>query len=167
MKYIASMSCEQMEKPFNDEEEKCFKDALEEPAVTVPCSEIQQIQPEVLAEHSVTVSNDHDDACSVSSNELVTNEGDDKLAELDPNSREYRMIMVRKLLDDARSARSYSTTASTIAPSVITDRIKSGLREQEKKDQKKRAVPKGEASAVRRMRKDNNSIVKEFRGWEF
>ncbi|XP_055637538.1 uncharacterized protein LOC129776129 [Toxorhynchites rutilus septentrionalis] len=163
LKYIASMSAEQMEKPFNDEEKECFKDALEEPITSVPLSGTKQTQtPEQAAESS-----DHDDECSMSSNELITNEVDDKLADLDPNSREYRMIMVRKLLDDARSARSYSTTASTIAPSVITDRIKSGLREQEKKDQKKRAVPKGEASAVRRMRKDNNSIVKEFRGWEF
>ncbi|KFB45302.1 AGAP001526-PA-like protein [Anopheles sinensis] len=86
---------------------------------------------------------------------------------IDPNSRQYRMAMVRKLLNDARSVRSYSTTASTIAPSVISDRIKGDILQREKKEMKKRCVPKGEASAVRRMRKDNNYVVKEHRGWEF
>lgn len=168
LKYIASMSAEEMEKPFNEEEEEMFKDALPDAAASTsdsfPESNIPQqdhILPEPVAK------NDDDDGASISSNELITNEQDDQLAELDPNSREFRMIMVRKLLDDARSARSYSTTASTIAPSVVTDRVKGGIRQQEKKDQKKRAVPKGEASAVRRMRKDNNSIVKEYRGWDF
>ncbi|XP_058058327.1 uncharacterized protein LOC131209308 [Anopheles bellator] len=88
-------------------------------------------------------------------------------AGVDRNSRQYRMMMVRKLLNDARSVRSYSTTASTIAPSLITGRIKGDLQVREKRDLKKRCVPKGEASAVRRMRKDNNSVVKEYRGWEF
>lgn len=168
LKYIASMSAEEMDKPFGEEDEEIFKDALEDgaAAVVAPFSE-PTLQQEAQGQLTQTDDNGDDDAASISSNELITNEQDDKLAELDPSSREYRMIMVRKLLDDARSARSYSTTASTIAPSVVTDRIKGGIRQQEKKDQKKRAVPKGEASAVRRMRKDNNSIVKEYRGWDF
>lgn len=163
LKYIASMSAEEMETPFNAEEEDIFKDALDH---TVD----QEPFPEPVPIAAVPLESDNafsDDNRSLSSNELITNEQDDKLAELNPNSREYRMIMVRKLLDDAKSARSYSTTASTIAPSVVSDRIKNGLRQQEKKDQKKRAVPKGEASAVRRMRKDNNAVVKEYRGWDF
>uniref|UniRef100_A0A182NQE2 Serine/threonine-protein kinase RIO2 n=1 Tax=Anopheles dirus TaxID=7168 RepID=A0A182NQE2_9DIPT len=86
---------------------------------------------------------------------------------VDTNSRQYRMAMVRKLLDDARSVRSYSTTASTIAPSIVSDRIKGDLQQREKKEMKKRLVPKGEASAVRRMRKDNSAVLKEYRGWEF
>uniref|UniRef100_A0A182VWG7 Serine/threonine-protein kinase RIO2 n=1 Tax=Anopheles minimus TaxID=112268 RepID=A0A182VWG7_9DIPT len=86
---------------------------------------------------------------------------------IDTNSRQYRMAMVRKLLDDARSVRSYSTTASTIAPSIVSNRIKGDIQQREKKDMKKRLVPKGEASAVRRMRKDNNAVLNEYRGWEF
>ncbi|XP_062563652.1 uncharacterized protein LOC134226712 [Armigeres subalbatus] len=169
LKYIASMSAEEMDKPFNDDEEEIFKDALQDNLASspVPISAIESILPHPEQTHENLANNDADDGASISSDELITNEQDDKLAELDPNSREYRMIMVRKLLDDARSARSYSTTASTIAPSVVTDRVKGGIRQQEKKDQKKRAVPKGEASAVRRMRKDNNCIVKEYRGWDF
>lgn len=158
LKYIASMSAEEMDKPCNDEEEELFKDALEQQNIPEEPAFVEPVQP------STNQDQDPEDACSISSNDL---EQDDQLADLDPNSREYRMIMVRKLLDDARSARSYSTTASTIAPSVVTGRIRSDMREQQKKDQKKRAVPKGEASAVRRMRKDNNSIVKEYRGWDF
>ncbi|EDS38770.1 serine/threonine-protein kinase RIO2 [Culex quinquefasciatus] len=155
LKYIASMSAEEMDKPCDAEDEELFKDALDisvEPAYVEPT---QTTQPEAPQE---------DDACSVSSNDL---EQADTVADLDPNSREYRMVMVRKLLDDARSARSYSTTASTIAPSLVSGRIRSDMRDLQKKDQKKRAVPKGEASAVRRMRKDNNSVVKEYRGWDF
>uniref|UniRef100_A0A2M4AJL9 Serine/threonine-protein kinase RIO2 n=1 Tax=Anopheles triannulatus TaxID=58253 RepID=A0A2M4AJL9_9DIPT len=94
-------------------------------------------------------------------------ESDPEDATVDRNSRQYRMKMVRKMLDDARSVRSYSTTASTIAPSLITGRIKGDLQERQKRDLKKRCVPKGEASAVRRMRKDNNAVVKEYRGWDF
>uniref|UniRef100_A0A182Q344 Serine/threonine-protein kinase RIO2 n=1 Tax=Anopheles farauti TaxID=69004 RepID=A0A182Q344_9DIPT len=86
---------------------------------------------------------------------------------IDTTSRQYRMAMVRKLLDDARSVRSYSTTASTIAPSIVSDRIKGDIQQREKKEMKKRLVPKGEASAVRRMRKDNTAVLKEYRGWEF
>ncbi|XP_053681320.1 uncharacterized protein LOC128732175 [Anopheles nili] len=99
----------------------------------------------------------------------VAEESDDPESEpeVDKNSRQYRMAMVRKLLDDARSVRSYSTTASTIAPSLISYRIKGDMQQREKKEMKKRLVPKGEASAVRRMRKDNNAVVKEYRGWDF
>lgn len=163
LKYIASMPAGEMESPYGGEEEEIFKDALDS-VVEQPFPEPSQTIPRIPIESN---KNDIDDAHSISSNELITNEEEDRLAELDPNSREFRMLMVRKLLDDTRSARSYSTSASTIAPSVVSDRIKNGLRLQEKKDQKKRAVPKGEASAVRRMRKDNNGIVKEYRGWDF
>lgn len=92
---------------------------------------------------------------------------DDELKDLDPNSRLYQLKMARRMLEEVRSVRSYSTTASTIAPSVITDRIQVGLKQKEKKDNRRRAVPKGEASAVRRMRKDNAGVVKEYAGWDF
>lgn len=138
------------EKPA-PEETDIFEDAVDQ-AVYV---EVDRNSPDLPSE-----------AASVSSNGL-NEEKDDELPALDPNSREYRFKMVRKLLDDAKSMRSFSTTASTIAPSVITDRVKRGLTEQEKRDQKQKAVPKGEASAVRRMRKDNAGIVREYAGWDF
>lgn len=96
----------------------------------------------------------------------VENE-DDVIGKLDPNSRMYRLKMVEKLLNDTRSQRSYSTSASTIAPSVITERIRRNLDKKEKQMERKRCVAKGEASAVHRHRKENKDIVKEYRGWEF
>lgn len=91
----------------------------------------------------------------------------DELAGLDPNSRAYRFKMVEKILSDARSMRSYSTNASTIAPSVITDRVKKNFDTQEKRDMKKKYVAKGEASAVTRNRRENKDTVKDYAGWDF
>ncbi|XP_037949388.1 serine/threonine-protein kinase rio2 [Teleopsis dalmanni] len=105
----------------------------------------------------------HSDAASISSNDLDT----DVLTDLDPNSRMYRLQMFRKLLNDARSERSHSTTASTIAPSVITDRIKRNMDVKEKREIRKRAVVKGEANATQRHRKENKDVVKEYAGWDF
>ena len=94
-------------------------------------------------------------------------EENDDLANLDPNSREYRYKMVKKVLSDARSQRSYSTTASTIAPSVITGRVRRVMDERERRDIRKRCVAKGEASAVARSRRNNKETVKEYAGWDF
>lgn len=160
LKYIEDMSKQlennQLEKPMAPEEENdIFEDSSDMPPILVETTEKPSEQTE------------DDDARSMSSNDLETPEQDDTLANLDPNSREYRYKMVRKLLDDARSMRSYSTSASTIAPSVVTDRVKHGLSEREKRETRRKCVPKGEASAVRRMRKDNNHVVKEYAGWDF
>jgi RIO kinase 2 len=163
LKYMESMAQHtEFEKAFDDEDEEEFKDALSE--LTVGES------PKKLTPQVAKVKFDDDDkksesGDSISSNDLEAPEMDDELKELDPKSREYRMAMVRKLLSDARSQRSFSTSASTIAPSVITDRIKKGILEREKRDNKKRCVPKGEASAVRRMRIENRDVVKDMEGW--
>lgn len=104
---------------------------------------------------------------SVSSNDLKTGDEITELINVDPNSRMYRLKMVEKLLSDTRSQRSYSTAASTIAPSVVTDRIKRNMDVKEKRDMRKRCVAKGEASAVHRHRKENQDVVKEYAGWDF
>ncbi|XP_017017503.1 uncharacterized protein RIOK2 [Drosophila kikkawai] len=108
-----------------------------------------------------------DDARSISSNDLEADEVPDLVAGLDPNSRMYRLKMVEQMLNDARSQRSYSTTTSTIAPSVITDRIRRNMDIKEKREQRKKCVAKGEASAVHRHRKENKDVVKEYAGWDF
>lgn len=114
----------------------------------------------------VTAKNDREDRLSVD-NFSGAEEEDDDLAGLDPNSREYRFKMVKKILSDARSQRSYSTTASTIAPSVIKGRVRRVLDDREKKEIRKRCVAKGEASATQRGRRDNKETVKEYAGWDF
>lgn len=164
MKYMQSMSQHmEFDKAFNEDDDLQFEDALSELKVT----ESPQAQPEVAAcsKESLPKSDEVNDAASISSNDLDVPEMDDELKDLDPNSREYRMKMVRKVLSDARSQRSYSTTASTIAPSVITDRVKKVMDEKNKRESRRRMVPKGEASAVRRMRIENKDVVKDFAGW--
>lgn len=158
MKYMQSMSQHnEFEKAFTEEDDLQFQDALSELKIK---SEI----PQASSSSNKPIEN-NDDAASISSNDLDLPEMDDELKDLDPSSREYRMKMVRKVLSDARSQRSYSTSASTIAPSVITDRVKKVINEKNKKDTRRRIVPKGEASAVRRMRIENKDVVKDYAGW--
>lgn len=157
MKYIQSMSEHQkFDKAIDEKEELDFKDAIGDLKIQPSCSKITAEKNKIERE---------DDGDSISSNDLDVPEMDDELKDLDPNSREYRMKMVRKILSDARSQRSYSTTASTIAPSVVTDRVKKVMDEKNKRDSRRRMVPKGEASAVRRMRIENRDVVKDFSGW--
>lgn len=140
-----------------DQDEDTFEDASDAVPMAVPITvPITATQPDVI----------DSDATSVSSNDLNDMENDD-LADLDPNSRQYRFKMVEKILSDARSMRSYSTSASTIAPSVIKDKIKKNIDLNEKKEIRKRCVAKGEASAVTRGRKENRNTCKEYAGWDF
>ena len=95
------------------------------------------------------------------------NELNDEIKNLDPNSRLYRLKMVEKVLSDARSMRSYSTTASTIAPMVVKDRIKKTIDAREQREIRKKCVAKGEASAATRIRRDNRDTCKQYAGWDF
>lgn len=61
--------------------------------------------------------------------------------------------------DDIESIRSVST-ATTIAPEVIKRRVKIALDNREK-NQSKRKLVKGEASAVTRVRRENRATIKE------
>lgn len=156
LKYMESMSKhKELDKAFDDADEEEFKDALSE----------LNIKESAVPKKSTNDDTKSESGDSISSNDLDVPEMDDELKDLDPNSRQYRMKMVRKILSDARSQRSYSTTASTIAPTVITDRVKKALTAEDKRQHKKRIVPKGEASAVRRMRIENKDVVKDFSGW--
>lgn len=166
--YIASLS----QQPTNNDEIDVFEDALddvdenrtvnhEEPKTNVDKNEIEQTIDLVAKMQT------KDDANSVDGNVSSGGEDDDELADLDPKSREYRFKMVEKVLSDARSQRSYSTSASTIAPSVVKDRIKKTLNVKEKREQRKRCVVKGEASAVTRVRNENRDTCKQYAGWDF
>jgi RIO kinase 2 len=168
-KYIESMSkhIENNEK-FDDpvEDGDTFEDAFDDLSLTgegqaIPTAAelLDKFKKKNPIADSIT------ETGSVGSNEAIVGP-DDELTELDPNSREYRFKMVRKILEDARSVRSYSTTASTIAPSVISDRVKRTRAIKEKRELQKRSVPKGEASATNRMRKTNVDVVREHAGWD-
>lgn len=158
-KYIESVSQHVAAIPVGsppEQDDDNFEDASDSVPNAVPIGVPVVSQPTVI----------DSDAASVSSNDLNDIENDD-LADLDPNSRQYRFKMVEKILSDARSMRSYSTSASTIAPSVIKDKIKKNLDLNEKKEIRKRCVAKGEASAVTRGRKENRNTCKEYAGWDF
>ncbi|KAH8284210.1 hypothetical protein KR054_012239 [Drosophila jambulina] len=136
---------------------------LEDVSLPVEKPEVIPAETAVSAPQPVAT----DDARSISSNELDADEVPELVAGLDPNSRMYRLKMVEQMLNDARSQRSFSTTTSTIAPSVITDRIRRNMDIKEKREQRKKCVAKGEASAVHRHRKENKDVVKEYAGWDF
>lgn len=146
-----------------------FEDALEEIDTEIPLAKSVATTKSNGCEEKIDLVDDVQKSDNDSRNDNVSSggEGDDELADLDPKSREYRFKMVEKLLSDARSQRSYSTSASTIAPSVVSDRIKKTLHVKEKKEERKRCVAKGEASAITRIRKDNRDTCKEYAGWDF
>ncbi|KAI8434433.1 hypothetical protein MSG28_012466 [Choristoneura fumiferana] len=82
---------------------------------------------------------------------------------LDKNSQKYRLAMIEKALSDVRSMRTY-TSASTIAPEVVKQQVKKNLDVRQKRMERKKAIAKGEASAVTRQRRDNRETVRESHG---
>lgn len=90
-------------------------------------------------------------------------EAEENVAELDRNSQKYRLAMIEKALSDIRSMRSY-TSASTIAPEVVKQQVKKNLEVRQKKMDRKKAIAKGEASAVTRHRRDNRETIRESHG---
>lgn len=87
----------------------------------------------------------------------------DPTEELDKNSQKYRLAMIEKALSDVRSMRTY-TSASTIAPEVVKQQVKKNLEIRQKKMERKKAIAKGEASAVTRSRRDNKETIRESHG---
>ncbi|CAH0718099.1 unnamed protein product, partial [Brenthis ino] len=81
----------------------------------------------------------------------------------DKNSQKYRLAMIEKALSEVRTMRSY-TSASTIAPEVVKQQVKKNLETRQKKMERKKAIAKGEASAVTRSRRDNKETIRESHG---
>lgn len=173
--YIASLS----QKPDNSEID-VFEDASADTGSNSKLLEVnQEHKNQVQSNVNETVAKEIEqtvdllanmstrDDDSIDGNVSSGGEDDDELADLDPKSREYRFKMIEKVLSDARSQRTYSTSASTIAPSVVKDRIKKTLNVKEKKEQRKRCIVKGEASAVTRVRNENRDNCKQYAGWDF
>ncbi|XP_026326042.1 serine/threonine-protein kinase RIO2 [Hyposmocoma kahamanoa] len=93
----------------------------------------------------------------------VNEDLDDVNGQLDMTSQKYRLAMIEKSLSDVRTMRSY-TSASTIAPEVIKQQVKKNLETRQKKMDRKKAIAKGEASAVTRSRRDNRETIRESHG---
>lgn len=109
----------------------------------------------------------HEDLHEIAKETDAFEESGNDLIGLDPTSREYRYKMVEKVLSDVRSVRSYSTSASTIAPSVIKSRIVQSIDKKAKQEERKRCMAKGESNATTRGRKENKSIIKECPVWDY
>ncbi|XP_047532254.1 serine/threonine-protein kinase RIO2 [Vanessa atalanta] len=93
-----------------------------------------------------------------------TTADDKKTAEHeDKTTQKYRLAMIEKALSDVRSTRSY-TSASTIAPEIVKQQVKKNLDAREKRAERKKAIAKGEASAVTRQRRDNKETIRESHG---
>lgn len=82
---------------------------------------------------------------------------------IDKTSQKYRLAMVEKALSDVRSMRSFSTV-STIAPDVITSKVKKNLNYKQKQIERKHCVAKGEASAATRVKRENKDTIKQSKG---
>ncbi|CAH1637165.1 unnamed protein product [Spodoptera littoralis] len=95
--------------------------------------------------------------------ELVDPTEETSDSDLDKNSQKYRLAMIEKALSDVRSMRTYSS-ASTIAPEIVKQQVKKNLEMQRKKMERKKAIAKGEASAVTRQRRDNRETIRESHG---
>jgi len=65
--------------------------------------------------------------------------------------------------DDTKSVRSVSTTASTIHPDVVKARVKASLEKSKKKNQARRTIAKGEASAKTRDKRENKDVISTSR----
>lgn len=161
--YISSLSKEMKAATLDRPDEvDCFEDAMD----NVPFTSVLSSDMTHLSQQQSNIDDDNEsEPGSISS--LKSGEAIDELSDMDPTSRAYRYKMVEKILSDARSHRSYSTTASTIAPSVIKDKIKRNIELKDQRDIRKRCLAKGEANAVTRGRKENKSTVKEYAGWDF
>lgn len=69
----------------------------------------------------------------------------------------------RVCYSDIHSVQTMST-ATTIPPEVIRDRVKKSLEKRERATVRHRKLAKGEASAVNRQRRDNKSTIKDSFG---
>jgi len=70
-------------------------------------------------------------------------------------------------ISDICSVRSFSTTASTIAPGAVKHRTRKEMTVREKKQVPKKAQRvKGTSNAYTRMKKENKEVIKECSGWD-
>lgn len=96
-------------------------------------------------------------------------------SEINPHDTQEQIVLSTE--DEPAFTKDYFDTrsmwnasiASTIAPLTIKRRMKVALDKRDRKNQSKKIVIKGEASAVTRIRRDNRATIKESTGiwgWE-
>merc|ERR1712142_998448 len=95
----------------------------------------------------------------------IEEEKDDivNLSDFNSQFKPFRDNLVGNTDDETRSVRSVSTTASTIHPDVVKARVKAALEKSKKKNQARRTIAKGEASAKTRSKRENKNIINTSR----
>ncbi|CAH2049046.1 unnamed protein product, partial [Iphiclides podalirius] len=156
-------SVEVMEKPaYSEEDLATLRKKVEESIM----SDEKKLESEELTNKTVDLSMEKEQEIEEEKlPTLVPVEGikEQKLSEFDRNSQKYRLAMIEKALSDVRSMRTY-TSASTIAPEVVKQQVKKNLEDRQKRVERKKAIAKGEASAVTRQRRDNRETIRESHG---
>merc|ERR1711970_1387122 len=106
-------------------------------------------------EKDIEILKDNEEATELSHKDDVRN-----LRDFNAQFKPFRDNLTGKSeTDDTRSVRSVSTTASTIHPDVVKARVKASLEKSKKKNQARRTIAKGEASAKTRSKRDNKNII--------
>lgn len=63
-------------------------------------------------------------------------------------------------------APSMRSMASTIPPEVIRQRVRAEAMRKQKQQEKRKIKVKGNASAIRRGRKENQNVIAQYDGWD-
>merc|ERR1712202_9104 len=83
------------------------------------------------------------------------------LSDFNAQFKPFRDNLVGRNRTDSEtgSVRSVSTTSSTIHPDVVKARVRASLEKSKKKNQARRTIAKGEASAKTRSRRQNKDTI--------
>lgn len=114
-----------------------------------------------------------EESSTVLSNSIKTLPAQEETNNVKSDSEEYvslsenddceSVVSSKVCYSDIHSVRSMST-ATTIPPEVIRDRVKKSLEKRERATVRHRKLAKGEASAVNRQRRDNKDTIKDSFG---
>jgi len=141
---------------------------IEEP-LHIPETEIEDLKLELEKSVNLVETEDFKDVggpCEirVPTNDVVNENNSNSGEELDDvgNLRDFnsKYKPFRDANDDVGSVRSFATSTSTIAPSIIKQRVKASLAKQNRKGEARTRVAKGEASAKTRSRRNTKDIIK-------
>lgn len=95
---------------------------------------------------------------------VIVKSDSEEYVSLSENDDDCKSVASSKVCySDIHSVRSMST-ATTIPPEVIRDRVKKSLEKRERAKVRRRNLAKGEASAVSRQRRENKDTIKDSFG---
>lgn len=132
-------------------------ESKKEKSTVFTCNVITKDNNECFEKMSTTICSEQENNENIEN--IIDKECSNVLYDLSSKTVEDKAAYISDC-DDIESIRSVST-ATTIAPEVIKKKVKIALDNREKKNQSKRKLVKGEASAVTRIRRENRATVKE------